>query len=377
MTNTSKPKSRLFYIDNLRIFLIALVVLHHLAITYGAPGDWYYNEGEGGLVESMLLAMFVASNQSFFMGFFFMIAAYFIPGSLDRKGTWTFLKDRLLRLGLPLLFFFFIISPLVIFFIIHTFRDEGVTFSEYYLSGNGFGFGPLWFVEALLLFTLIFLLFRGKPGKKKVATMPLPGNLQIFLFAILLGLCTFVVRIWLPVGWSLDPFGFQFPHFLQYIAMFIIGLFAYRNQWFQAIDYKRAFRWFIGAQILIWIFFPLIFLTGGAASGEIEVFTGGIHWQSLAYSIWEQLTGFSLVIGLAGIFKEKFNHQGKLAKKLSAGAYTVFIIHTPVLVIATILLRSWSFPLMAKFLLLAPILVALCFLLAEPIRKLPGARRVL
>lgn len=35
---SSKTKNRLFYVDNLRIFLIALVVLHHLIITYGAPG---------------------------------------------------------------------------------------------------------------------------------------------------------------------------------------------------------------------------------------------------------------------------------------------------------------------------------------------------
>jgi hypothetical protein len=36
-------KERLFFIDNLRILLIVLVIPVHLAITYGAPvGDWYY-----------------------------------------------------------------------------------------------------------------------------------------------------------------------------------------------------------------------------------------------------------------------------------------------------------------------------------------------
>ena len=37
-------RSRLLYIDNLRIVLTALVVLHHLAIQYGAPGITYYVE---------------------------------------------------------------------------------------------------------------------------------------------------------------------------------------------------------------------------------------------------------------------------------------------------------------------------------------------
>src|ERR1700730_8163280 len=33
---------RLFFMDNLRVFLTILVIMHHLAITYGAAGSWYY-----------------------------------------------------------------------------------------------------------------------------------------------------------------------------------------------------------------------------------------------------------------------------------------------------------------------------------------------
>ena len=40
-------------------------------------------------------------NAAFFMGLFFLISAYFVPSSFERKGTWTFLKDRFLRLGIP------------------------------------------------------------------------------------------------------------------------------------------------------------------------------------------------------------------------------------------------------------------------------------
>jgi len=64
--NSSKLKamnqSRLLYIDNLRIFLISLVVLLHLNITYGAPGDWYYNESEAEFPAVLFMAMFNATN---------------------------------------------------------------------------------------------------------------------------------------------------------------------------------------------------------------------------------------------------------------------------------------------------------------------------
>ena len=63
-------KPRLLYIDNLRILLTILVILHHLAIGYGAPGNNIYVEtGEISTVSTILLTLFVAINQAFFMGF--------------------------------------------------------------------------------------------------------------------------------------------------------------------------------------------------------------------------------------------------------------------------------------------------------------------
>jgi hypothetical protein len=35
-------KSRLFFVDNLRVGLIALVVAHHAGQAYGPTGGWWY-----------------------------------------------------------------------------------------------------------------------------------------------------------------------------------------------------------------------------------------------------------------------------------------------------------------------------------------------
>ena len=51
------------------------------------------------------------------MTLFFFISGLFAPSSLDKKGVKTFLRERTLRLGLPLAFYFFIISPCVYVFI--------------------------------------------------------------------------------------------------------------------------------------------------------------------------------------------------------------------------------------------------------------------
>jgi len=68
----TKAKVHLFFVDNLRIALITLVVLHHLSITYGHSGGWYYYEGKPDELTTILFTIFNIINQAFFMGLFFI-----------------------------------------------------------------------------------------------------------------------------------------------------------------------------------------------------------------------------------------------------------------------------------------------------------------
>lgn len=107
-----------FYIDRLRTVLTVLVVLEHTAITYGGNGGWFWHEiASSGTPSSVLLSLFCATNQAYFMGFFFLLAGYFTPHSLERKGYGRFLADRFLRLGLPLLAFGLLLGPLTAAFV--------------------------------------------------------------------------------------------------------------------------------------------------------------------------------------------------------------------------------------------------------------------
>ena len=71
MTVEKPRKTRLFFVDNLRILLIILLVLHHLAITYGHSGEWYYYDGRPDDLTVLLATLFTAVNQAFFLAFFF------------------------------------------------------------------------------------------------------------------------------------------------------------------------------------------------------------------------------------------------------------------------------------------------------------------
>jgi len=378
-TTSPSNKPRLLYIDNLRILLTILVILLHLSIGYGAPGDWYYNEeGQLGTVSSIIMTLFVVLNQAFFMGFFFMLSSYFSPGSLDRKGAKLFLIDRLKRLGIPMLFYALVLNPLLEY-VLAVFNGFKGSFWQALREGyfSSIGVGPTWFVEALLLFAILYVLWRRiKPSKPKQTNGRVPGNGAIALFAIGLGLITFLVRIWLPVGWWLEPLHFQLAHFPQYIALYILGIIAYQRNWFSELTNRQGRIW-LWITIGLIILFPILFVTGGALTGKLDPFLGGWHWQSLAYSMWEETMCLAVVVTLLVWYRNRFNNQGNLGRAMSGAAYGTYIVHAPVITLLALAMSGINLDLMVKFVVVAPLAVAASFLVGYLIKKLPGVREIL
>jgi fucose 4-O-acetylase-like acetyltransferase len=218
-----KPSGpRLLYIDNLRILLICLVITTHCSITYGGPGSWYFTDPGNAAVPPFILSVIDALNQSFFMGFFVLVSAYFVPGSLLRKGSDRFTRDRLVRLGIPLLFWILVLNPLIVLIILMSSGTLPLPLATILNPVTGPGFGPMWFVLLLIVATFAYLLwtrFSRPDPATKVKPRPFPGFASIVTLGILLGIVTAGVRIFLPIG-STWLFNFQLPFFPQYIAAF-------------------------------------------------------------------------------------------------------------------------------------------------------------
>jgi len=318
------------------------------------------------------------------MGLFFLVAGYFTPGSYDRKGMKWFLKDRLLRMGIPMLCYDLLIGPAIAYPLIKSgaWNSSG-GYSGYlgrYYSGFHIGTGPLWFVEALLIFAVFYVLWRALVKKADAPAQrdgKVPGNAMVVLLILFLGIVSFIVRIWLPVGWAFRPLNLQFPFFPQYICMFILGIIAYRRNWLTRIPDSMGRLWLVIAAISILFVFPILSIAGGVASGDISKFAGGFHWQCLGYAIWEQLTGVALIVALLVLFRRRFNHQKPLTKAMSDSAYTAYIIHGPLIILVALAMKSITLYPLLKFALVSAISVSLCFAIANVIRKLPLARRIL
>jgi glucans biosynthesis protein C len=95
-----KEKRRIFFLDNLSIALVALVVANHAGRAYVTINTgWPVQDTNIPAINNYLLGTFFSFNSAFFMALFFLMSAYFLPMSLGRKGTWKYVTDRLVRLG--------------------------------------------------------------------------------------------------------------------------------------------------------------------------------------------------------------------------------------------------------------------------------------
>jgi len=296
--SAERQPSRLYFADPPRAALVILVVLHHVAAVYAGNVPWfYYIDPQYNNTLSILgLLAFMLINQAWFMGAFYLLAGQFTPGSYDRKGIASFLKNRLIRLGIPLVLFFFIISPisLIGLYLAPTPRiTDPLTWDSFWqLYPEFISMGPLWFVALLLIFSFGYAVWRALTGNRKptsVREYSPPSYLGIGVFILGLALVSYLVRIFIPIGREL--FGFPTLAYLpQYLSLFIVGVIAYRRNWFRTIPGSKGVVGLVIALLATVTFFTFVFL------GFLKAIDTGVQqipqfgygtWRSAIYALWD------------------------------------------------------------------------------------------
>jgi glucans biosynthesis protein C len=374
---------RLLFIDNLHVLLICGVVVIHLSITYGATGSWYYRDPATTLLTASLLTILTSIGHACGMGLFFLITAYFTPGSYDRKGPTSFLRDRLVHLLIPLLLYDLLLEPLVVYIAGGLHGPFWSFYADFLLHVRGIS-GPVWFLTVLLLFTLLYVAWRGLTRHQPHAaasTRKLPSYRAIYGFIVALSLVSFVVRIWWPIGWVFPPFNLELALLPQYSSLYILGLIASRRNWFFELSPRMGKVWLLIALIalLVPILGAILALIAGegAAGTQLNYFLGGFHWQALVGAAWESFLVVGVSIGLLALYRTRWNRQGRLAKGLAANAYTVYLIHPLVIVSFAYAFQAVALYPLLKCVIAVLIALPLCFLISSFIRKIPLTDRIL
>lgn len=370
-----KAATRLHYLDNLRVFLTFLVVAHHVALVYGNLPFWPNGEEPSSEAAALPLDLFMMLNQAYMMGFFFLVSGYFTPGSLDRRGPGAYAIERLKRLAIPFAAFVVLLRPLYTLpNYLEMSASERPPYWQYYFTERDIG--PAWFIEALLVFSLLYAWFRwSRPAVADTAAAE-PQRLRawhVAAFALALGVVSWVWRIAVPTGMYVPIVGLPSAAYMpQYVGMFVIGIVAYRRGWFQALP-KRA--GLLGIALMAGSAAPMAL--GGYATLDLENQPPGTDPTHLGFALWDSLFAVGAMLLLLRLFQRFVSGTGPFTRFLSANAYAVYLLHAPVLIGVAAVLHPVETAPIPKFLIGLSLAASLSWCGAAALRRVPAVRKVL
>ena len=337
---------RLYYLDNLKVCLTVLVIMHHAGQAYGNGGGWAYTPSNPAEFMPWIWHFF-STNAAFFMGLYFFISGYFVPRSFDKQGTKQFVQKKLLRLGIPLLFMGGIICVL-------TGKPE---------------IGHMWFVESLLVFCLVYALIRQwvKPIDQKCDSKP--TIIGLLIVALLMGVGSYFIRQVSPQDHWIWPFGIiplpmEPAHYLQYVMMFVLGILAYRFQWLEKMGNGTG----------------LTTLLIGAALAAGNYLRDDGPWNAFVwkwFGIYESLMCIFISFGLIWLFRECISATSRFWQWCAAQSYGAYVFHLLLMLVLQDIVDGIWMGAFGKFLFIGVVTTILSFLLTWLIRRIPGVKKVL
>lgn len=367
--NAESKKPRLLFLDNIKVLFSILVIFQHARVTYGGTGWWYYIESipvdDFSVIFFTTLSSIGGLFQASLMGLFFLLGGYFTPKSFDRKGLGSFWKERILRLGIPILLYVAIINPIMAYSL------SALGIYPWPLPGSLLGFltfwGPMWFLVVLLIFTAFYTLWRQITKIDLIQRhipkeFSIPKYIYLLLFAISLGCLTFLIRLVSPIDQSL--LGLPISFIILYLMMFSVGIIAVRYGWIEKMTKKHVKVWaiIIAATFILFFLYAAIFV---GLDSDLSVFLGGFNIHALFFALVESVICMGMIFVLIKVFYAKFNTQGKILQNLSSSAFFIYLIHPPVLVLVSLGFANLPLIPAIKLLIVFPLTVIVCYLLSR------------
>ncbi|MFX1477365.1 MAG: acyltransferase family protein [Promethearchaeota archaeon] len=389
--NTESTVTRYLFLDNIKVLFTILVIFWHTMVTYGDVGWWYYKESNPIDPFSEIFFLLVVSIggvfQTSLLGLFFLLGGYFTPKSYDRKGVRSFWKERLIRLGIPLILYIVLINPLMIYILsklgIPPWSTNPMlqgTFLDFYFSSflswenfiNFISFGgPMWFLRVLLIFTALYTLWRQitkltSVQRKIPKVFSIPRYSYLLLLAIGLGFLTFLIRIVFPI--DVRPLEIPWGQIIQYLTMFSIGVICIRYLWFEIMTKKHVKIWLITIIVSLIIIF-IDFFIAMAKGVDLVDFTGGANLHAFLFALVDNVISMGVIFVLIKVFYAKFNKQGPTLRNLSINAYYMYLLHPPILVVVSLGFASLDLYPIIKIAIVFPLTVIFCYLVSHYIFK--------
>jgi peptidoglycan/LPS O-acetylase OafA/YrhL len=378
----STARARNASLDRARTFLTLVVLLHHAVIPYTYFGHTDPKFWIG-------FDVVVLATDSFFMAMFFFLSGLFVWPSLSHKAPHVFVRDRLLRLGLPFLVAAFTIIPIA-YYAIALRQEPDLSFTAFWwktITVGPWPSGPLWFIWVLLAFDLsASLLYRLSPrlldpiNRISVRAHDRPVEFYLFLLAVTAAvyvpaLVYYGANDWFDIG----PFSVQASRVLLYAAYFFIGAgvgAANFDRGLLSADgrlAKSGWGWVIATLIPYCLLWVLIYI-------KREILGNPPHlpaWYQTIYGFLFVAFSAAILLAILAYFLRFKRYGWSILDPMQPDAYGMFLVHYPIVLWLQYWLFDFNLPAIVKATVVFVLTVILSWAATDALRRIPGATRVL
>ncbi len=356
-------------IDWLRLFGILLLFPYHAARVFD---PWEANYIHSG-TNSMAGAGFMSVVWPWFMPLLFLVAGVSTWYALQKRDAGHFLKERVLRLLIPLILGIVLIVPIQGYmarlqqgtlhggYFDYLFTQFFPDFSD--ISGYQGTFTPahLWFI--LYLFVISCVLLPLFVHVKKAREQKGLGG-----FGRLFEKGWFLLLLFIPltISEALPDLGGKNPFFFG--LYYTIGFFiASSDGAWKRIDKMKW--WSLGTLV---VSFPLYWLMLRVAWGMDD-----FAWQSIVLALARNLYGVSALLTMLAFAQKYLNRGGKVLDYLNQAAFPVYILHQSVMMVIAYYVLLWNAGITVQFIAIAVLTLVACMVLFEAFRHVPPLRFIL
>ena len=312
-TTTNGKKQTLHFINNIKIVLTCLVMVNHVGVLFP---QYVYNTGSmysnwGGI----FVGFFAEWPGAWFMHLFFFYSGYFAPKSLDKKGPYMFLFERIKRLGIPLI---------VLGYLVYPFSDGGGYLFAGHQSDNFdlFSCSVAWFLLHLIFFNVAYAYICGVGWNPKI---PCPSLFALFGLNVLLGVIAGITSWFFPLFGTLLEVPMFWKMYLGYAIFFFGGALATRNNWVESIKAKSRLAIYLWAVLALVVYGLSYWWSISWALNPDQVHSN--FWRLLySFVFWFAYVQQAIPMGLAvTVFFADFVN-GKCPDFFSKSMYTAYLI---------------------------------------------------
>jgi hypothetical protein len=377
----------------LRAFITLLVLAHHSVLAYipfgpqppasltAQPRFWQAFPVIDPAKWSGFL-FFVGFNDVFFMSLMFFLSGLFVYGSIQRKGAATFVRDRVLRLGLPFVFAAAVIAPLAYYpaYLLTPSPNGLAGFWQQWTALGNWPAGPAWFIWLLLAFDLIAAAFAPKLIAGLGRTLSDAASRPPFLFTLVV-VVSAIAYIPMALRFSADrwssfgPFTFQTSRLFHYLVYFLIavgvGTYGAQRGLFSS-DGRLAKRWPLWTSGMVVIYLAL----AGAFLAMLSGAGPSFPWRYPLNTLWVVSCAASC-FGFMSLFARFAKRRRAAFDSLTGNAYGMYIVHYAFVSWLQYALLKAVMPGLAKGVLVFAGTVALSWATVATMRRIPAVARVI